>query len=340
MNTKLVLFLGAGFSAPFGHPVMSGFRSAAEDSGTLSRDELSFLSELWERARNANAFLASSQFNLEDILSFFVMKERLDDAGEREDADRLKLILAKVYTHTRNTRGYWRAYDVLRKFLGPAAEGKAVDISVITTNYDLNAESAFYRLGMPLSLGFPAEAVERQAGIVTGNLYGAGGPLLYKLHGSVNWYLDSASGSVGVEGRIVSVFDHHGADMPELPWPCAGDYHRDFEQGVPLIVAPSFLKPALDGPLPKAWRGASQAISEARHLVFIGYSFPPTDVEMRYFLAHSLGRNAGLRSISIVDTRANDIVARLRAPGSWAGAHFQELLRPIEGDWTRSKLIL
>ena len=65
---KIVLFLGAGFSAPFGLPVMDKFTRVAHDSGRLSKEDLEFLDELIREARSANAFLISSPTNLEDIL--------------------------------------------------------------------------------------------------------------------------------------------------------------------------------------------------------------------------------------------------------------------------------
>ena len=64
---RVVLFLGAGFSVPFGLPTMDQFFAAAESSKRISDEDKTFLNELRLESRQANSFLQSSPTNLEDI---------------------------------------------------------------------------------------------------------------------------------------------------------------------------------------------------------------------------------------------------------------------------------
>ena len=67
-------------------------------------------------------------------------------------------------------------------------------------------------------------------------------------------------------------------------------------------------------------------------VVFVGYSFPPTDVEMAYFLASSLSKNDFIQKIVVCDIRADDIVKRLKENSNY-GSHFKHLLVPKNGKW-------
>ena len=74
---RIVLFLGAGFSKEFKLPVMNEFFAFADSSRKLDDQEKKLLNRLVLDARRANSFLQSSPTNVEDILSFCVMNDRL-----------------------------------------------------------------------------------------------------------------------------------------------------------------------------------------------------------------------------------------------------------------------
>lgn len=337
---NLVLFLGAGFSKPFEHPVMNEFLGFADACPKLDGEDRDFLGRLVLEARRANAFLESSATNLEDILSFSEMGQRLGLEKENMGrGDRLKQIIAKVYTATKNSTDYWNRYDVLETFLGrklPSFAGRKQaalqsSLTFITTNYDLNLECALRKFQQRANPGFPLVRPDGEEG----GLYDEQGLPLFKLHGSVNWYPSVGGAGVEVVDKVERVESFEAGDrLRELPWPCCGNYTPP---GVPLIIPPSFLKPDLPDALRAIWRGAAKALSEAHVIAFVGYSFPPSDTEMMYFLARALAENASLRSVYVVDIRANALVDRLKDKGSKMGSHFRDLLRPVEGDWSKLK---
>jgi hypothetical protein len=49
--------------------------------------------------------------------------------------------------------------------------------------------------------------------------------------------------------------------------------------------------------LQQVWHKAAQTLAEADQLIFIGYSFPLADFEIRYLLAHHLKKNCRVNVI-------------------------------------------
>jgi hypothetical protein len=336
---RIVVFLGAGFSAPFGLPTMNDFFSAAEDSSRIKDPDKEFLRELRREARGANSFLQSSTTNLEDILSLVIMGDRVGLTGntQGERAPRVKSILERVYTQSRSgAEQYWNQLDMFKSFLGFDLRNQDNELSIITTNYDLIIESALLRNGAKASPGFEFRPIDIGKYQVGDFLYDMKGIPVFKLHGSVNWFSDEESDArFRVEGRVVGVHSAQGAGL--LPLPCAGNYECN---EIPVIVPPTFLKPDLPIPLRQIWRGGANALSSAHLLVFVGYSFPQSDVEMKYFLAKALADNLHLRKIIVVNKQADQIVRNLKLEGSGFGSHFRELLDPQNADWTAVTLNL
>src|SRR5437016_5805381 len=111
---RVTLFLGAGFSAAFGHPVMDSFLGFADASPRISNEDRDLLGRLILEARRANSFLESSPTNLEDILTFSEMGERLaltDGGGNR--TERLKQLIQRIYTTAPPSATYWSRYERL-----------------------------------------------------------------------------------------------------------------------------------------------------------------------------------------------------------------------------------
>ena len=334
---NLTLFLGAGFSAPFGHPVMNSFLGFADACPQLSEDDRNFLGRLVLEARRANSFLESSPTNLEDILSFSEMAERLELVNSDENRNsRLRQIIQKIYTTSSNHKRYWERYKPISTLIGKSPPKFKDNLSIITTNYDLNIESACFSHETQVDPGFSICHIDTGNARVHSRFYKNGATPLYKLHGSVNWYPIKDDPGLAVEDSIVYVraFEEPQLYLPRL---CATDYQSP---DAPIIVPPSFLKPDLPSALKAVWRGAAKALSNTNILAFVGYSFPPSDTEMMYFLASALSENAGLRAVYIVDPNADAIVSRLKNSNSKIGSHFRELIQPINSGWTEAKLPL
>ena len=330
---NITLFLGAGFSAPFGHPVMNNFLDNATAGHRIEDQEKQFLDRLILEARRANGFLENSTVNLEHILSFAVMGDRLGlyrETGEPK-AVTLKKILQRIYTSYRETQKYWSQFSILSNFLGFDLGENRHKLSFITTNYDINIESALNWLRVYCNPGFDLKHAQRKGS----GLYSKNGIMTFKLHGSVNWF-EKNDGHLIIDEQDVTVWpDPNKVETYKIPAVCANDYAFP---GNPLIVPPSFLKPDLSGVLEGIWSGAAKTLKETDRVVFIGYSFPESDKEMMYFLATSFADNPRLRKIQVIDPIATQIVTRLRRPEGNVGYHFKELLEPINIEWENYQL--
>ncbi len=323
---KIVLFLGAGFSAPLNYPVMSNFLTFAQNSPVITDEDQNFLDDLVLDARRANSFLQSRPTNLEDILSFAVMADRLVPFQKNKNTQnissrlpRIKRIIQRIYSQPSEENDFWYKFDDPSKLLGLDIHNSKHLLSIITTNYDLNIESALNRFGMKVDPGFPAQHSHNN------DYYSSNGIPLFKLHGSVNWYENIYNDEYYIVDERVDIYDER-------------DDHDEETPRTPLIIPPSFLKPDFKGPMQQIWANASLALENAEIVVFVGYSFPATDTEMRYFLAKSFVNNPRLHKIKIVDLIADNIVERLKESSSGFGSHFQELLKPIQGDWSTLNL--
>ncbi len=340
---NVVLFLGAGFSRPFGQPTMQEFLEAARASTRITEEEKGLIDDLVLEARSANAYLDSSPTNIEDILSFSVMADRVAAAGdEPARAGVLRHILHRIYSDspmiydppTNGTRGspFWEQFDRVPELLGTDLSDPRISLSVITTNYDLNVEQALARMEMLSSLPFACQRDPHGGNDPMGGLYRHDGIPVLKLHGSVNWFVDDEN-VVTVEGRIMSL----DSGM-HVPWTTASDYEY---QGTPLIVPPTFLKPDLRAELRHVWTTAADVLRQAELLIFVGYSFPESDIEMLYLLATCLWQNPRLRQIIVADMNASAIVQRLYSQQHpKLGSHFTHHLRAIHGSWEQTRLHL
>jgi hypothetical protein len=159
---------------------------------------------------------------------------------------------------------------------------------VITFNYDI-----LFDRHLLLRFG-PKETYFEEMG--TGSGVGNANPLLLKLHGSANWFID--------EEEYDRAFSRQNAS--ETPYTIsrvglitgmspAIDHLRS-----PLIIPPVPNKPITTISLfTSLWSRASEYLEGARHIVICGYSLPETDIMARALFKNV--RNPEVVDISVVD---------------------------------------
>jgi hypothetical protein len=156
---------------------------------------------------------------------------------------------------------------------------------LVTFNYDLVIEKALK------AMGFEPDYQLQPIYQPTTIWLGPDGPVpLLKLHGSINWSLDDSTKAVSV------------ADPTEL----ITDSSR-----FPVIVPPTWNKGAAFDILDNVWSRAIGALSRATRIFIIGYSMPKSDTFFEHFLAAGLLSNDRLRSLIVVDPKADQIKERL-----------------------------
>ena len=368
---SLVYFLGAGFSAAYGLPVMNQFFSAARQSTLLSEKEKIFLAEVQRFAHMGVRLVTISRNNMEEILSFLEMAEQAGQVPQRltelakvgdkavPPLELLRSIIARVYGPLEGRRfdnplaqavaifgldgqppipDFPPAERKVQRSLPPKRfQEQLPERTIITTNYDLCLETQLLQIHPDFKLQLVGDWLSAE-GHPQGEgdlscIYDRKSPAkLIRLHGAVNW--DSPGMAVNGRPYKFHVISHINPKN-NLPWGI--DAGIDAESyvggnGVPIIVAPTVFKHQADGPYAEQWCEAAKALAAATQLVFIGYSFPETDAYMRYFLGASLAENVALEAIHIIDPKADEIVNRLGHSGQY-GAHFLDMLKPYNRCW-------
>ena len=106
---------------------------------------------------------------------------------------------------------------------------------------------------------------------------------LLKLHGSLNWRVRRGTPSIAPMDSIMHFEDWlpHTSE-PGAPSPTKADIDLHLDP-VPLWIPPVLLKSTLaqQPVLGLVWHGAFQVLRAAQKVVFIGYSFPVTDIAAR-----------------------------------------------------------
>ena len=125
---------------------------------------------------------------------------------------------------------------------------------------------------------------------------------ILKMHGSLAWLECPKC------GRIYTDYSNEIAseEFSDMKCPHCSDDSRPQEENPilrSLIITPTFLKSLENLNLKNIWHNAFIDISEADEIVFIGYSFPDADFEMRCFLKKACKSTA---KISVVLSSSDD----------------------------------
>ena len=129
---------------------------------------------------------------------------------------------------------------------------------------------------------------------------------LLKIHGSLNWLQCIRC------QRLFVTFDEKIAVNEFLTIPdcrlCNKNFPLEKINGdkallVSQLIMPTFLKDLNNVQLKLMWQNAGIELSEANKIVFLGYSFPAADFELRQLLARSVRHNAEIEFV----LRHNDI---------------------------------
>jgi hypothetical protein len=142
-------------------------------------------------------------------------------------------------------------------------------LGYITFNYDLMLEDS-----LTISGENPYRYVNVNEDISSFNFLKTEGVIIVKLHGSLNWEFVSKGGPVIYKENAI---------QPE--------YIHDKNYKEPAIIPPTLFKQEINDdsraahPLTQTilsqWRAAIRLLTEADKLLFVGYSFPPTDFHSR-----------------------------------------------------------
>lgn len=123
---------------------------------------------------------------------------------------------------------------------------------------------------------------------------------ILKMHGSLAWLECPKCGRIFTDYESEIAYEEFGG--AKCPY-CELPDNEDAPALRSLIITPTFMKSLENLNVKNIWHNAFIDISEADHIVFIGYSFPDADFEMRCLLKKSVKDSA---DITVILTESND----------------------------------
>jgi hypothetical protein len=341
-----VFILGAGASKQAGAPLMYDFLDVATD--LLRAGKVSNRSEHFQRVFDAIGQLqrvhSKAQLDLNNIESVFNAFElgRLIQKLPGVESDKIEQVIASLKelivttievtmnfpcekTYILPPEPYGTFAKLLRKI--QSAQNPTHSVSVITFNYDVAIDIALFRESF-----HPYYALDKSNGRQSNSVD------LLKLHGSLNWALETASKNIlpmelgdylakyklgwpgsevmlPVGKQLVEYFDH-----------CSPSVKVDLE---PVIVPPSWNKSDYHKALTRVWAAAAVHLSQAENIFIIGYSLPETDSFFRLLYALGSVGESPLRRIAVFNPdETGDVDNRFRAllgPGAESRYEYRKL---------------
>lgn len=316
-----VLVMGAGASVHAGGPTMMNFLDRAEavralhGSNMASKDAEAF-DTVFKGAASLQIAQAKSQIdllNIESLFSAFEMADMLgiELAGSDRHAEAIRRVIYRTLQYEMaltiepvRRHEQWvvtpaRYYNEFAGFL-ESNPGHVLRPTIITFNYDIGLDYAFYYNAIDIDYGF---------GTCT-----ARNPIkLLKLHGSLNW-ADTADRVQAIDlGAYIGAMDLTGADR-RLVVDLTPGLEKLGGDGLPFIVPPTWNKWNHQARISQVWSEAAKALKGAERLAIIGYSLPETDQFFRYLFALGVMGDTRIKEVLVVD------------PAPAAHHRFQELL--------------
>ncbi len=348
---RIVVFAGAGFSVPAGIPAMDVFVDSLRGD-QFTPKQVRQLDGIMKECATKASLISENIRNLEVLSSFISMIKFTepdfvfqmgDDSLDVIEAEKFMLrAISAIAGKKINSNQINPAVHLLEHLVknGP------VSSTIITTNYDMHFETAALRpyihksdisglrVDLPEAEICNANSLELKNGFARMYTECQEAPLLIKMHGSVNWFTDTAKIKVNaaVEAHPLNNADTDPLDKgfkqldvrnrKDRPLSWSGCSIGD---GDPMLMLPTILKPETVPLLKHQWRLAAKAISEADQVWFVGYSFPESDSYMRYFLANSMAKNTRIRHIAIINPDRS--VYFERAMKVFADARLQAIMK-------------
>lgn len=179
-----------------------------------------------------------------------------------------------------------RTYTALANVLG-AVTSPAIDVAIITVNYDICADIAIYSAGRR-----PYYCLDPSVGAGPDEI------ALAKLHGSLNWHgcTGVGCGYVNAEPHIDEAAPVRLEHEPEgsrvhmtfRSWYTPTTHKCGHDEQQPLIVPPVENKSHYYGDMRVVWNRAESELRGAEQLLIAGYSFRSIDLAVNNLLLASL----------------------------------------------------
>ena len=307
---KIVYILGAGFSAPAAIPPQNKLMEKCFEYDDFLKKVKPLYKEFYLFTSAKLTKPALSKIPLEDVFS--LLDKSIKSAHKyrgfevsrfiemhRLFVSRISKVLSDIGTSS-YIDDFVTKIAVKRKSLGQTAD----QISILSMNWDdlldksinlyennidsdCSVDYCMYDYSFENSPGYIPSIFRKKSG--KHNLK------LIKLHGSINWNICHSCHKVFVSQERVSK-------------ETAGESYKCSSCEVELehfMVTPTFMKEFQANHIKNIWHNAFIDLSEATHIVFIGYSFRPEDFEFKILLSRALKAKTPPK-ITVIDYNAQN----------------------------------
>jgi hypothetical protein len=345
---KNVIILGAGASVPYGAPVMRNFLDEARElyATTLNseKDRKSF-ANVFQAISKLQSVHSKSEFDLINLESIFTTLELSKTLGRLpghkpeeiegliNDLKRLIVVTLEEKIRIPYSNERIRFPGGLNTFLKNVKSiqtGTPLPFSILTFNYDLLLDTAL--LSHDIGVDYGLVDREQWAGITM--------PLL-KLHGSLNWGVETESkqikpwfcrqfmqhphvipqkdGLMTKVGRTIYEFASHSNTRNQI-------------NELPFIVPPSWNKADSHHQIASVWSRAAQELSEADSIYIIGYSLPHTDSFFRQLYALGTVGESLLKRFWVYnpDASREEVFREMLGPGARERFKFFKIVSEVK----------
>ena len=326
MKNKTVYILGAGFSVGAGAPSQANlireiFKLNNENPSTFRSGKIEEFQKFLLETMHLPETMHES-VPLEDIYtpidSCIINNTSFRNLSVGELESKRKLILELIGITLRHLlegsdQDYIKSFAqrlVKQSKLRKDYKYRSIDnVSVLSTNWDILLDNAIFNeleheLAVVDYCCYVSSYEEHDDKVKPGlEILGKGGfnVKLLKLHGSLNWLQCPKC------QRIYVKFNSKIALAPfsDIANPSCRHCDKNFEsldshRLEPNLIMPTFLKDLSNPQYKIIWQNAGIELSEASKIVFIGYSLPQADFQMRQLLSRMVSSKT---EIEVVDFR-------------------------------------
>lgn len=290
------IFLGAGASKAEGAPLQGElfreyFSSTIFQSShdAMDRELATFFYEMFQIDVNSDEVSRISFPTFEEVLGLtdlaimrkesfkhFDIESRSANSGRlRFIAQYLVFLVARMLDA--KLRGGSEIHQNLVRALREA--GLLRNVVFVSTNYDILIDNALadeHSYGTDLDYGVELRNFDRPGDWERPRSEHS--VLLLKPHGSLNWLFCPTCNELELTPKEKSVVTRLITNIALAPCQqCQSVY-------LPLIVPPTFYKDLNNTFLSSIWHRTDVAMRKVRHIVFCGYSFPDSDIHIKYLL--------------------------------------------------------
>lgn len=298
---NVVYFLGAGFSAPLGLPVMSNFLEKAKDIYFVEKNEKDE-EEIFKKAfqlindlHQIKSYLNTDLSNIEEVLSIITMRDQIKKQNEDILFTDFIIKVIKYYQdqinfkiiHEDNFVKKRKVLKIGKSILKSYEVEKLFGLFILSLfNVSLNDKINEETLIGALLLNKTEKTIKKKYSIITLNY----DTIIENFINKINELVGEIKFSIALN------YNSRGGDFSTVKFL---KLHGCIEKR--NIIPPTWSKIFNhEEKISNDWKIALKTISEAQHIRFIGYSLPETDSYIKYLFKSAMIESYHLKTVDVI----------------------------------------